>query len=265
MQIDLWESMPPGYNPAFSPEKPALTFYPVESSQPVPTVIVCPGGGYNHRAEHEGEPVARWLNQLGFSAFVLHYRVAPYRYPYPIMDGQRAVRLVRYRAADWNLDPERIGLLGFSAGGHLAAMVGIHFDSGEQTAVDPVERVSSRPDALVLCYPVISFGAFAHRGSVSNLLGADPDPALVDKLSGEKNVSPQTPPVFLWHTADDDKVPVENTLQLAAALRAQRVPYAAHIFSSGRHGLGLAAENPEVAVWKELCARWLRKQLRGEL
>jgi len=259
MNIPLWEGTPPGFNPAYSTEQPSLTPYLVTSEEPGPAVIVCPGGGYSHRAAHEGEPVARWLNQLGFSAFVLHYRVAPSRYPYPIMDGQRAVRLVRSRAVEWNLDPDKIVLLGFSAGGHLATMVGTRFDLGNPAAEDPVERVSSRPDALVLCYPVVSFGAYAHRGSVNNLLGEEYDPALVNELSGEKNVSPQTPPVFVWHTADDASVPVENTLMLVTALRQQGVPFAAHIFPSGRHGLGLADENPEVAVWKELCAHWLQK------
>lgn len=259
MNIPLWKSTPPGYDPSISTEVPVVTPYLVEHEQPVGAVIVCPGGGYSHRAEHEGEPVARWLNQLGFSAFVLNYRVAPYRYPYPIMDGRRAVRLVRYHAGQWKVNPNRILILGFSAGGHLAAMVGTHFDTGDKEAADPVERISSRPDAMILCYPVITLDTYTHRGSVSNLLGKKPDPGSLEYLSGEKNVTPDTPPTFLWHTADDAAVPVENTLQFVSALRQHEVPFAVHIFPSGRHGLGLAEENPEVAVWKELCARWLQR------
>lgn len=259
MRINLWDSTP-GFDPAFDQDPPSLEPFLLPGEQPHGAVIVFPGGGYNHLADHEGEPVARWLNAEGIAAFVLRYRVAPYRHPNPWQDASRAVRLVRWRAAEWNLCPDRIGVLGFSAGGHLAAILSNRWDSGNPGAADPVERFGSRPDAAVLCYPVITFSErYHHGGSLRSLLGDPPPSELVESLSAERGVTAQTPPAFLWHTADDDRVPVENSLLYAAALRRCSVPFELHIFPNGRHGLGLAFDEPVAGQWRSLCARWLKE------
>ena len=244
---------------AVSPESarvPYLEPYPVPGASGA--VIVCPGGGYARRAPHEGEPVARWLNSAGISAFVLHYRVAPDRHPAPLSDAKRAMRLVRSRAAEWGFRPDRIGILGFSAGGHLAASLSTHWDRGVEGDPDPVERTSCRPDATVLCYAVISLTAgHTHLGSRNNLLGPEPPAELALSLSCETQVNAETPPAFLWHTADDATVPVQNSIDYALALSRHGVPFALHVFPRGRHGLGLAQEVPDVSKWTELCAEWL--------
>ncbi|RSL33867.1 alpha/beta hydrolase [Salibacterium salarium] len=240
---------------------PSFTTYMKTSNQPTPAVIVCPGGGYTHRAEHEGEPVAEWLNFIGISAFVLHYRVHPYKHPAPLTDLQRAIRYVRGHAKEWNIDRERIGVLGFSAGGHLAATAGTHFDDGNMKATDLIERESSRPDVLALCYPVISFKKHRHQGSMEHLLGDAMDQELQHSLSLETQVTQKTPPAFIWHTADDDAVPIENSLLFASALSRMNVPFECHTFESGRHGLGLAVEDRDVSYWTKLCENWLKKHL----
>jgi acetyl esterase/lipase len=223
-------------------------------------MIVCPGGGYHWLAPHEGEPVARWLNGLGIAAFVLEYRHAPQRHPAPLHDTQRAIRLVRHHAAEWNVAPDRVGILGFSAGGHLATTAGTHHDAGDPHAADPVERLSCRPDLLVLCYPVITFLPGGHSGSMANLLGDDPPEELRRSLSAELHVTPETPPAFLWHTAEDASVPVQDSLLFASALHRAGVPFALHVFPRGRHGLGLAPDDLAVGQWTALCARWLAEQ-----
>lgn len=223
-------------------------------------VIVFPGGGYSNRADHEGEPIAQWLNALGITAFVLEYRVAPYGHPVQQTDGQRALRYVRSRAEEWNLDPGKLGVIGFSAGGHLASTVGTRFDNGNSDAADFVERFGCRPDFLMLCYPVISMGPCTHEGSRRLLLGEQPGEELIALLSNERQVTEDTPPTFLWHTADDSAVPVDNALLFAGALQRNKVPFELHVFQSGRHGLGLAADHPEAYVWPELCARWLKRR-----
>lgn len=256
--IQLWNEAIPGFDPGLSDEIPQLIPFVLTKPEKHGAAIVCPGGGYNHRAQHEGGPVAEWLNRIGLSAFVLQYRVAPYRYPVPLLDVKRAIRYVRFHAPEWNIDPEKIVILGFSAGGHLAATAGIHYDLGDPEATDPVDRVSSRPNAMVLCYPVITFGEFGHAGSKQCLLGTSPDPELVKYLSLDENVTSDTPPTFLWHTANDASVPVANTLRMAMALSRAGVPFEAHIFPNGRHGLGLGTNIPEIAVWVDLCEKWLR-------
>lgn len=256
--IRLWDGEIPGYDPNLSDQVPGLRPFIIDSGEMRGAVIVCPGGGYQVLAEHEGEPIARWLNSVGVHAFVLNYRVAPYRHPYPLIDAQRAIRYVRYHASGWNIDPDRIGILGFSAGGHLVSTAGTHWDRGLDSS-DSIDAVSCRPDAMILCYPVISFGEFGHIGSMHNLLGPSPDQALISLLSNETLVAEDTPPAFLWHTADDEAVSVENSLAFAAALSRNRVPFELHVFETGRHGLGLAPDNPDVAVWTDLCADWLRR------
>ncbi|MFD0697335.1 alpha/beta hydrolase [Paenibacillus sp. GCM10027628] len=238
---------------------PSLTLYPVSGEGLSSAVIVCPGGGYHRRADHEGEPIARWLNGLGISAYVLNYRVAPHRHPAPLQDAQRAIRTVRHHAAEWNIDPNRVGIMGFSAGGHLASTAGTLFEAGDLQSKDPIERQSSRPDLLILCYPVITFGEYAHEGSKLLLLGETPGDELVNLLSTEKQVTSDTPATFLWHTADDDVVTVENCFLFAGALSRHKVAFELHVFESGRHGLGLAEDHPEAKAWPALCEVWLKK------
>jgi acetyl esterase/lipase len=211
-------------------------------------------------SDHEGKQVAEWLNGLGVSAFVLQYRLAPrYKHPAPWQDAQRALRLVRARAGEWGVDPRRVGILGFSAGGHLASTAGTRFDAGDPAASDPVERQGSRPDFMVLCYPVISLKApTADRGSVENLLGQDPDVKLVESLSNETRVTAETPPTFLWHTNEDKGVVPENSVLFYEALRAARVPAELHIFAKGPHGIGMAPGDPAASLWPTLCGNWLR-------
>ena len=223
-------------------------------------IVVCPGGGYAALAAHEAEPVADWLNRLGVTAFLLRYRVAPHaRHPAMLADAQRAVRTARAYAARWRIDAQRIGILGFSAGGHLAATAATLFDAGDAHAADPVERASSRPDAAILIYPVITLeGPFAHAGSRANLLGETPDLDLIRALSLHLRVSGETPPMFLVHGAEDAGVPCENSLLMAQALSQARVPFELHIYERGRHGFGLQPTAPGVSPWTERCAEWLR-------
>jgi acetyl esterase/lipase len=258
----LWPEGAPGALGDGPEDKPKITIYRAPAAVASgAAAVVCPGGGYTRLAsDHEGKQVAEWLNSLGLSAFVLQYRVGPrYHHPAPLQDAQRALRLVRARARDFAIDPARLGIVGFSAGGHLAATTGTHFDDGRPDAADPIERMSARPDFLVLAYPVVSMSAtFVHQGSALNLLGPSPDPRLAGDLSNELAVSARTPPVFLFHTADDTTVPVENSLALAAALHKAGVPVELHVFPKGRHGVGLAPDDPVLSQWPKLCAAWLR-------
>ncbi|MEQ4722872.1 alpha/beta hydrolase [Nonomuraea sp. B19D2] len=237
-----------------------ITAFPVQSERPAPAVVVFPGGGYHHLADHEGAPVARWLNSLGIAAFVLRYRIAPHRHPLPLLDAARAVRWVRHHAASNGVDPARVGVLGFSAGGHLAGLLateaGPVLPEGPHDAVD---QADPRPGLAVLCYPVTDLtGAAAHRGSAANLLGADAPESVRAELSLAHRAGAATPPMFLWHTADDAGVPVENTFQLAQALARHQVPLEVHVYPSGRHGLGLAEDDPVVGDWTSRCAAFLR-------
>lgn len=239
---------------------PTLTPYLVEHSVGRGAIIICPGGSYQRRANHEGEPIAKWLNSLGISAFVLNYRVAPYKHPAPLSDAQRAIRFVRFHSKDWNLDKQKVAILGFSAGGHLAASASTLSSFHAYQPSDEIDQESYRPDFAILCYPVISFLENYHDGSLHNLLGENPTNELRANLSNELNVSTHTPPTFLWHTADDATVPVENSLLYARALSKWNVPYEMHIFPNGRHGLGLAESDVVVGQWKDLCKSWLVRQ-----
>ncbi|MFC0213945.1 alpha/beta hydrolase [Paenibacillus chartarius] len=257
---ELWPEGAPLTAGTTDEDRPAVTWYPAPGEGIKSVVVVCPGGGYGRRAAHEGHDVALWLNSVGISAAVLRYRVAPYREPAPQLDAARAIRYVRSRAEEWGIDRERVAILGFSAGGHLACVTSNWGDDGDSGAEDPVERFSSRVQAAVLCYPVITMGAFTHAGSKLNLLGEAPSDELVERYSGEKQVHAATPPTFIWFTADDGAVPVENALDYAAALRQAGVPFALHVFESGRHGLGLSKDHEEAKPWTDLCAAWLRKR-----
>jgi len=255
----LWPDGAPGAKGDTPEDKPRLTPYLVPGDEPRACVVVCPGGGYGGRAAHEGEPIARWLNSVGVSGFVLDYRVSPYRHPVPLNDAKRAIRTVRARAKEWRIDPARVGILGFSAGGHLAGSAATLFDKGDPGAADPIDRLSSRPDAAILCYPVLSFGEFRHHGSMVNLIGENPEADLRRQLSLENSVTAETPPTFLWHTSDDGAVPVENSLLFAAALHKHKVLFALHVFPHGGHGMGLATGDKTVGQWTVLCARWLEE------
>ena len=259
--IKLWPAGAPGALGTDPDDTPTLTPFIPKGKANGSVVIVCPGGGYSHLANHEGQPVAEWLNSLGITAFVLKYRIGPkYHHPAPLQDAARAVRLVRSRAAEWKLDPKRIGVLGFSAGGHVASTIGTHFDQGQPGATDAVERLSSRPDLLVLIYPVITMGEFTHGGSRKQLLGAEPTDEMVKLLSNELQVTKETPPTFLVHTANDSAVPVENSLRFVDALRKNAVPFELHIYERGRHGFGLGSTDAVLSSWPARCADWLRLQ-----
>lgn len=256
-QIFLWPEGAPYAAGDSDEDCPAITPYLVEGDNR-PAVIICPGGGYGMRANHEGEPIAQWLNGLGISAFVLRYRVAPYQYPCALLDVQRAIRRIRHEAKQFRIQSDKIGVLGFSAGGHLAANAGTSYDSGNKTADDAIERQSCRPDLLVLCYPVITLeNPFTHAGSRENLLGKEHEWSRVEQLSNERNVTKDTPPTFLWHTSDDSGVPVENSLMFAAALSKHNVPFDLHVYTKGRHGLGLAEDEQHTNGWPGECASWL--------
>jgi acetyl esterase/lipase len=226
-------------------------------------VVVCPGGGYGGLANnHEGRQVANWLNSLGIAAFVLKYRLGPrYHHPVELGDAQRAIRMVRANSSDYGVAADRVGIMGFSAGGHLASTAGTHFDAGKSESADPIERENSRPDFLVLGYPVISFTtAFTHKGSLKNLLGEAPDPKLVESLSNELQVTGQTPPTFIFQTDADTVVPAENSVLFYLALRKAGVPAEMHIFERGPHGVGLALGNPALGMWPALLANWFRER-----
>lgn len=261
--IPLWEGRAPGALGDEPADRPTLTYFPARGG-PGGTgtaVVVAPGGGYGALAmNHEGRQVANFLNGLGVSAFVLQYRLGPrYRHPVELGDAQRAIRLVRARAAEFNLQTDRIGMMGFSAGGHLTSSAGTHFDAGNASAADPVDRVSSRPDFLVLGYPVIALGKpYTHMGSQRNLLGDNPPASLIAELSSEQRVTAQTPPTFLFHTTADTGVPAENSIVFYQALVRAGVPAEMHIFATGPHGVGLAMGDPALGEWPGLLANWLR-------
>jgi acetyl esterase/lipase len=267
--LPLWPEGPPAAQGKEPADVPTITVYPAQIPARGPktaAIVVCPGGGYGGLAAHEAEPIAQWLNSLGVTGVVLRYRLGPkYHHPVELGDAQRAIRTVRFRAAEWNVDPQRVGILGFSAGGHLAATASTQFDAGDPNAKDPIDRMSSRPDVSVLVYPVITMtDPHTHAGSRRNLLGENPSQELVEQMSAEKRVTKQTPPTFLFHTADDQAVPVENALLYAMALRKNGVPFELHVYEHGRHGVGLAKDDPVLGTWPGRCADWLAAKGFGE-
>jgi acetyl esterase/lipase len=246
-------------------DKPSLTVWlPPADKATGAAVVVCPGGGYGALAVgHEGKDPAEWLNKHGVAALVLRYRIAPrYHHPAPLRDVQRALRTVRARADEWKLDPKRIGVWGFSAGGHLASTAATHFDDGKADAEDPIERAGCWPDFAILCYPVITLEPpYAHMGSRHNLLGKDAPAKLVEGLCNERQVTARTPPTFLFHTSADTAVPPENSVLFYLALRKAGVPAELHIYEKGPHGVGLAQADPILSSWPDRLADWLA--LRG--
>ena len=260
--IPLWSGTVPGALGSDEGDTPALTVYlPRPTTGTTTAVIVCPGGSYARlMTNHEGRQIAHFLTALGVTAFVLRYRLGP-RYHHPIEhgDAQRAIRTLRAHAVEWRLDPARIGIMGFSAGGHLAMSASTIFDPGNPSALDPVDRAGSRPDFAVLAYPVISMTApWTHLGTKRNLLGDRPDQELARRLSGELAVTKDTPPTFIFQTNQDTDVPAENSLHYFLALRQAGVPAEMHVFEKGDHGVGLASDNPALAPWSVLLANWFR-------
>jgi len=260
-KVELWPGGAPGALGNDDADRPSLTIYLPPSNGVQSGVVVCPGGGYGMLAvDHEGKQIADWLNARGVAAFVLRYRLGPrYHHPIELGDAQRALRFVRSHAAEYGIATDKIGIWGFSAGGHLASTAGTHFDSGSPGAADTIDRVSSRPDFMILAYPVISLDTqYVHRGSLRNLLGDNPDPQLAASLSNETQVTPQTPPAFLFHTTTDSGVPVENSVLFYLALRKAGVPAEMHIYEQGPHGVGLALFDPILSAWSRQLEPWLR-------
>jgi acetyl esterase/lipase len=263
--IPLWPNGAPGALGTNADDIPTLTPYLADATNTTgAAMVICPGGGYAGLAAHEGNDYALWLNQHGVTCFVLKYRLGSHGYRHPVMleDAARAVRWVRSHADEYKIDTHRVGIMGSSAGGHLASTLLTHFDSGDKSSSDVVEQQSSRPDLGILCYAVISMGEFTHHGSKDNLLGKDPSPELVQNLSNELQVTANTPPCFLWTTYEDKTVPMENTMMFAEALRKNHVPFALHVYEKGRHGMGLADKPPftHPHPWAGDCLFWLKEQ-----
>jgi len=262
----LWPDSAPGALGKEAKDIPTLTpFLPPPEKATGAAIVICPGGGYGGLADHEGSQYARFLNEHGVAGFVLKYRLgsAGYRHPVMLQDAARALRTVRARAGEWKLDPQRIGIMGSSAGGHLASTLVTHYDAGKPDAADPIERVSSRPDLGILCYPVISMGEHTHQGSKNNLLGKDPSPELVRELSNELQVTKDTPPCFVWHTWEDKGVKIENALAFVSALQAAGVRFDFHVYERGPHGIGLGSREYDPAKWHPWtrdCAFWLKER-----
>jgi acetyl esterase/lipase len=260
----LWPAGAPGALGDTDADKPAITvFLPSTQNATKTGVVVAPGGGYTHLAmEKEGFAYARWLNQHGIAAFVLRYRLGPqYHHPIEIGDAQRAIRLVRAHAAEYGIEKDRVGMWGSSAGGHLTATAGTQFDTGKPDAADPIDHESSKPQFLILSYPVITLmDPAAHTGSRKFLLGDTPDPALVKTMSAETRVTSDTPPTFLFSTTDDKTVPILNSVMFYEALIKAGVPAEMHIFQHGAHGAGLAAANPDLSIWPDLLLKWMRER-----
>ncbi len=262
--ILLWPQGAPGAQGTADTDKPTLTVFLPKSNPTQTGVLICPGGGYTYLAmRHEGYAIAEWLNDRGIAAFVLKYRLGPrYHNPIELDDAKQGMRYVRSRAQQFGILEDRIGVWGFSAGGHLASTLGTHFDGGASTSDDPVERASSRPDFMILSYPVITMQeGITHQGSRDNLLGKNPSASEVEDMSNELHVTPDTPPAFLFATTDDNTVPVMNSVLFYSALVKAGVPAELHLFQTGPHGTGLAQGFPYLRIWPDLLERWL--QLNG--
>ena len=266
--IRLWAGDAPGARGQRPQDIPTLTPFPAGAAKRNgASIVIFPGGGYGSLAEHEGTGYAEFFAEHGITAYVLKYRLGSngYRHPTMLNDAARAVRMVRAFAQRDGLDPHRIGIIGSSAGGHLASTLATHFDATKPDgpkleAGDAYDRESSRPDLVVLCYPVISLGEFAHAGSRKNLLGDNPPADLVQNLSNELQITKDTPPTFLWHTAEDKAVPVENSLMFAAALQRAHVPFSLHIYEKGPHGLGLGRPGKEAPPWANQLLYWFQER-----
>lgn len=261
LRLSLWPGEAPlGAGNSEPIQVPITVHLPEPGLTTGTAVVICPGGGYGGRVvEGEGHGIARWLNAHGIAGVVLEYRLPAGNYHRPMLDAQRAIRVVRSHAAEWKLDPRRIGILGFSAGGHLASTVGTHFDGGNEHSADPIERLSCRPDFLMLVYPVITMGDKTHGGSRNNLLGPSPSAALVELFSNEKQVTKNTPPTFLTHARTDEAVPVAHSQMFYAALKAQNVPAELLEFPKGNHGYN-GYKGEEWDAWQKRSLEWLSER-----
>ncbi len=264
--VDLWPGT--GEHAPESGDRPQLLIGDKLAKEATAAIVILPGGGYGGLAmDHEGYQIADWMQSLGIRAAICTYRHRGkgndgkgYGHPVPMQDAQRAIQYLRANADRLSIDPDRIGMIGFSAGGHLASTVSTHFAAGEPTSDDPVNRMSSRPDFSILCYPVIAFNeSYTHKGSQKNLLGDNASEELIESLSNAKQVSDQTPPTFLFHTAEDTAVPPQNSLVYAMACATHSVPVELHLFPQGRHGIGLGKSIPGASQWPNLCAEWLTR------
>jgi acetyl esterase/lipase len=263
--IPIWPDGAPGALGKRTNDIPTITPYLPDGTNATGTaIVVCPGGGYQNYSAGEGNDLAQWLVSRGITCFVLRYRIGSdgYRHPAMFQDATRAMQLVRARAADWNINPKRIGILGASAGGHLAGEVLTHYVPGDRKAADIVERQTSRPDFGILCYAMISLGEFSNKYVREALLGANPPPELVKELSSELHVTTNTPPCFIWATFEDNIVPAESSLMFAAALRKNNVPFDLHIYAKGSHGTLFGNEAPTAHPhpWVNDCEFWLKQQ-----
>ncbi|MDA8563939.1 alpha/beta hydrolase [Mariniblastus sp.] len=263
--LSLWSGQAPESLGEVEKDQPRLLkFSPAKETKTGTSIVILPGGAYSHLAmDHEGFQIAKWLNKNGIHAFVCDYRRRGkgYGHPAPMLDAKRAIRTVRSNAKQYGIDPSKIGVLGFSAGGHLASTVATHFDSGDANSDDIIERQSSRPDFAILCYPFIAMGTpFSHKGSQRNLLGKEPAMATVKMLSNHLQVTKDTPPTFLWHCSDDKTVPPENSIVYFQALLASGVPAELHIYQSGGHGIGLAAGKTGTEDWSDACLSWMKRR-----
>jgi acetyl esterase/lipase len=280
INLPLWPEGIPNFRETGSMEKwdtsdiisvtnvqhPEISVYlPAKRQATGQAVVICPGGGYWALAyDWEGVDIAKWMNSKGIAGIVLKYRLPTSEgqitpHGSPLMDAKRALRLVRYHASEWNIDPEQIGIMGFSAGGHLASTLGTHFDYGNPNAIDPIEKISSRPDFMILAYPVITMTKpFMHKGSRNALIGEYPESALAENYSNELQVSEDTPPTFLVHASDDKGVPVENSLVFYQALVANNIPAEMHIYPAGGHGFALAINKGHLSNWPDVCIEWMR-------
>jgi len=260
-RVYLWKGKAPGAKGNEPKDRPSLLLYnKTKKKTPVAAVVVCPGGGYGGLAMgHEGHEIAKWFNSFNIAAFILDYRHRGkgYGHPAPLTDAQRAIRLVRANAKKWAVDRERVGIMGFSAGGHLASSTGVYFDKGGDSD-DPVDTMHCRPDFMVLCYPVIAFGeSFTHRGSQRNLLGAKASKEKIRSMSTEKQINKKTPPTFLFHTTEDRAVPPQNSIHFYLGLKKHGIPAEMHIYEKGRHGVGLGKRIPGTNSWPKRLREWM--------
>ncbi|WP_234122399.1 alpha/beta hydrolase [Clostridium hydrogenum] len=263
--IDIWENL--SYNNYGKLDfRPTMDTYILSGDKRRPAVLIFPGGGYEFTSEREAEPIAMKYNSAGFNAFVLYYSVSPAKYPQPILDAARAITIIRENADEWKVDTDKIAVCGFSAGGHLAAHLGVHFDKEYLFKTEGIKRGLTRPNALILSYPVITSGEYAHRGSFDALLGTNPSKELLEEVSLEKQVSEKTPKTFIWHTFEDGCVPMENSIMFVKQLRKFNIPFEMHIYPDGGHGLSLATEetnedgtqlNIHVSSWMKLSIDWI--------
>ncbi|HEY1786703.1 MAG TPA: alpha/beta hydrolase [Verrucomicrobiae bacterium] len=260
--IPLWPDGVPGALGNSSNDIPTITPFVPTTNATGAAMVICPGGGYGALSPREGRDYALWLNQHGLTCFVLKYRLGSHGYHYPAEydDVERSIRWVRAHAAEYRIDSHRVGIMGSSAGGHLASMALTHFDSGDANSPDPVEHEGSRPDLGILCYAVITMGPYTHAGSKKNLLGPNPSQKLVDDVSSELQVTSDTPPCFIWCTYEDKTVPMENSMMFAEALRKHGVPFDLHIYQHGGHGMALADKPPfaHPHPWAKDCLYWLK-------